>query len=101
PDVRLFNDSFRDFVLNYCFTGTLVSIETQAKQKSPWERLKLPLLVALAGVLLFLMITQREFFGSSLSLITGLTTGIPTVFKLISFLQSQGGGQKVLNSAAN
>ena len=101
PDVRLFNDSFRDFVLRHCFTGALASIETQAKEKSPWESLKLPLLIALGAVLLFLAITQREFFGSSLSIITGLTTGIPTVFKLLSFLQSQGGAQKVLNSAAN
>lgn len=101
PDVRLFNDTFRDFVLSHCFTGALASIETQAKQKSPWESLKLPLLIALGAVLLFLAITQRDFFGSSLSIIAGLTTGIPTVFKLLGFLQSQGGAQKVLNSAAN
>jgi hypothetical protein len=100
-DVRLLNDTFRDFVLSHCFTGRLASAESEAKQMSPWEKLKLPLLVGLTALALFLVITQKEFLGSSLSLITGLTSGIPAVFKLLSFLQSQGAGQKVLNSAAN
>ena len=101
PDVRLLNDTFKDFVLGHCFTGRLASAESEAKQMSPWEKLKLPLLIGLTAVTLFLVITQKEFLGSSLSLITGLTSGIPAVFKLLSFLQSQGAGQKVLNSAAN
>jgi hypothetical protein len=99
PDVRLLNETFRDYVLRYCFTGNLASIESQAKQMSPWEKLKLPLLVGLTAVVLFLVITQREFFGSSLSIITGFTSSIPAVFKLLSFFQSQG-GQKMLSSAA-
>jgi len=101
PDVRLLNQTFSDFVLRHCFTGKLASIESEAKQMSPWERLKLPLFIGLAGLVLFLVITQKEFFGSSLSLITGITSSIPAVFKLLSFLQSQGSGQKILNATSN
>jgi hypothetical protein len=104
PDLRMLNETFKQFVLQDGFTGALASIEDQAKKMSPWENLKWPLVFAAGGVVLFLMFTQREFFGSSgssLSLITGFTTAIPAVFKLLGFLQSQSTGSKMLNSAAN
>jgi hypothetical protein len=101
PDVRLFNCSFKDFVMRNCFTDELASVESEAKVMSPWERLKLPLLLLIGGVLLFLVITQRDFFGSSLSIIGSVIAALPSVFKLLGFFQSQSAGQKVLNSAAN
>jgi hypothetical protein len=98
PDVRLFNTTFNDFVLRNCFTRDLASCETEAKGMSPWEKLKLPLMLGVGGVVLFLLITQRDFFGSSLSIIGSLMAAMPSVFKLLGFLQTQSAGQKVLNT---
>lgn len=101
PEVRLLNDTFKEFVLGNCFTGDLAFAETEAKTMSPWEKLKLPLFIGMVTVVLFLALTQKQFFGSSLSIVGALISGLPTAFKLINFLQGQSSGQKVLNSAAN
>jgi hypothetical protein len=88
------NETFKRFVLSQTLAGGLEQIESQAKKASPWEALKVPLLVVFVGALLFLVLTQRDFYGSSLTIITGLTTGIPAFFKVLSLFQSEGASPK-------
>jgi hypothetical protein len=94
PEIRLMNETFKRFVLSQTLAGGLEQIESQAKKASPWEALKVPLLVVFVGALLFLVLTQRDFYGSSLTIITGLTTGIPAFFKVLSLFQSEGASPK-------
>ncbi|HEV2827349.1 MAG TPA: cache domain-containing protein [Pyrinomonadaceae bacterium] len=101
PDLRLMNQTFKHFVLTQCSQTGLVSIEDQAKRNSPWHMLRIPLLIGFVGVILFLVLTQKDFYSSSLTTITGLVTGIPALFKLLSVLQSDGPGQKLLQGASH
>jgi hypothetical protein len=101
PDLRLMNQTFKHFLLTQCSQTGLVTIEDQARRSSSWHMLKIPLLVGFAGLLLFLVLTQKDFYSSSLTIITGLVTGIPALFKVLSILQPDGAGQKLLHGAAS
>ena len=93
PNIKLMNETFQRFVLSQSLSGGLELIETQAKKASPWEALKVPLLIVFVGVLLFLILTQKDFYSSSLTIITAVTTGIPAVFKLLSLFQGESASQ--------
>jgi hypothetical protein len=99
PDLRLMNQTFKDFLLTQCSQTGLTSIEDQAKRNSTWHMLKVPLITGFVGVLLFLFLTQKEFYGSSLTIVTGLATGIPALFKILSLFHGEGVG-KIASSAA-
>jgi hypothetical protein len=101
PELRLINQTFKHFLLTQCSQTGLVSIENQAKRNSTWHMLKIPLLIGFVAVISFLLLTQKEFYSSSLTMITGLMTGIPALFKILSILQSDGAGQKVLQGATS
>ncbi len=84
PDVRLMNKSFRQFVLS---TATPEEIRADARMDSSWSKLRLPLLLVLLGVALFLLVSHPELYSSSMAIITALATGIPTVFRLLGMFQ--------------
>ena len=87
-DVHLMNDSFREFVKSTDQISFIAEHDQRAKQGSLWQSLKGPLLVVMLAVAVFLFVTQREFYSSSLALVTAVTTIIPAFFKLLSLLQS-------------
>lgn len=101
PDLRLMNYSFKRFVLAQASSAGLVSMEDRAKTSSSWHTLKVPLVTGFVGVVLFLFLTQKDFYNSSLTVVTGLTTGIPALFKLLSIFQGDGVSQKILSGVTN
>jgi hypothetical protein len=52
-----------------------------------------PLSIAVASVIVFLFLTQRELYNSALPIITAITVGVPTFFKLVSVLHGDGAGK--------
>ena len=96
PDLRPMNETFKDFVLARTANENLRVKETQAKSASQWEAFKIPLFVAFAAVVVFLVFTQKDLYNSSWTLLTALTTGVPAVFKVVSLFQ--GGGGKIVNT---
>jgi hypothetical protein len=88
-DVHLINDSFRQFVKS---TEQIVSVceyEEKVQRDSPWNTLKVPLLVILVGITIFLFVTQCDLYTSSLAVLTAVTTIIPAIFKVLSIFQSE------------
>jgi hypothetical protein len=90
PDVKLMNDSFRLYVLAKGKSEGLDRRETQ-KLESSWESLKLPLGITIACVILFLFVTQRDLYNSTLAVVAAITAGIPSIFKLLDLLQRDAG----------
>ncbi|MDQ1557284.1 MAG: hypothetical protein QOD32_344 [Pyrinomonadaceae bacterium] len=84
PDVRLMNESFRHFILS---TVVPDEIGASARTGSSWSKLRLPLLVILVGIALFLLVTHPDMYSSSMAIITALATGIPAVFQLLGMFQ--------------
>ncbi|HEV2800346.1 MAG TPA: hypothetical protein VGW12_07610 [Pyrinomonadaceae bacterium] len=84
PDVRLMNESFRQFVLSTVVPDEIGALE---RTGSSWSKLRLPLLLILVGIALFLLVTHPEMYSSSMAIITALATGIPAVFQLLGMFQ--------------
>jgi hypothetical protein len=87
PDVHLMNESFRQFVKSDGCARDVAECEKEAKKDSLWHIMKPPLLVVLISVVLFLFITQRDLYTSSLAIMTAITTAIPALFKVLSLFQ--------------
>jgi len=93
PAVRLMNESFKYFVLGVEDGETLAHCEEKARKSSNWEALKVPLSIGVASVIVFLLLTQREIYNSTLPIITAITAGVPTFFKLISVFHGDSAGK--------
>lgn len=87
PDIHLFNESFRQFVKSEKAMQAVAQFEREVKKDSLWHVIKSPLLVVLVSVVLFLFITQRDLYTSSLAIMTAITTAIPAFFKVLSLFQ--------------
>ena len=75
------NDSFKKFVLE----GDNQEVIKWAKQSSTssWGKVKMPLIMVLAGVLVFLFSTQPSAFKSTISIVSAVTAGIPALIKIL------------------
>lgn len=87
PDIHLMNESFRQFAKSERASQVVAEFEKEAAKGSLWQIIKAPLLVVLISVVLFLFITQRDLYTSSLAIMTAITTAIPAFFKVLSLFQ--------------
>lgn len=83
-DVHLFNATFRQFVRSAEQVSFVVEQDKQARQGSLWQTLKVPILVTMLGITVFLFVTQQDLYSRSLALMTGITTLIPALFKVLA-----------------
>ncbi|MEK6288341.1 MAG: hypothetical protein AABO57_21705 [Acidobacteriota bacterium] len=90
PGLRLMDESFRRFVLSASH-GEDIDAWRQAGS-SNWELMKAPLLLILLSVALFLFVTQKEVYDSSVSFLSALTAGLAALFKLFGMFQKKGAG---------
>jgi hypothetical protein len=83
-DVHLFNATFRQFVKSADRVSFVVEQDKQTQHGSLWQTLKLPILVTMLGITVFLFLTQQDLYSRSLALMTGVTTLIPALFKVLA-----------------
>ena len=88
-DIHLMNESFRQFVKSTEQVADVAHHEETVRRGSLWNTLKGPLLVILSAVAVFLFVTQRDLYTSSLGVLTAITTLIPALFKLLSLFQNE------------
>lgn len=86
--LHLFNESFRKFVLGAEQFSTVAEDDQKARDESLWQTLKVPILATMITIAAFLFWTQQDVFTSSLAVVTGVTTLITAVFKMVSVFQS-------------
>jgi len=85
PKLRLMDESFRRFVLANCPAH---KVESWVKgETSHWETLKGPILLVVLGVAVFLLLTQKNVYDSSISFLSALTGGLAALLKLIGLFQ--------------
>ena len=87
-DVHLFNATFRQFVKSADQVSFMVEQDKQTQQGSLWQTLKVPILVMMVGITAFLFLTQQDLYSRSLALVTGITTLIPALFKVLAMFNS-------------
>jgi hypothetical protein len=83
-DLHLFNASFRQFVKSADHVSFVVEQDKQTQQGSLWQTLKVPILITMLGITVFIFLTQQDLYSRSLALLTGITTLIPALFKVLA-----------------
>jgi hypothetical protein len=87
-EVRLMNESFRQFVLEHGRSDKeVVFTEGQARKTSSWQYTKVALSVVVVGIMVFLFATQRDLYNSTLVTLTSIAAGVPAVFNFFSLFQ--------------
>ncbi|MFQ5709351.1 MAG: cache domain-containing protein [bacterium] len=82
PEFRIMNQSFRKFVLDEQDSDQVVTW-ARSVSTSYWSKLKMPLAIGFAAVVLFLFSTQPTAFRSTLTIISAVAGGIPALIKLL------------------
>ena len=94
--LRLFNQSFRNFVLTVVDKEEALRYEKEAAQGSSWETYRTPLLMVLAGAMLFIFYTQKDTWTMMLAVLTAFSTFVgilPRLGFLIPAFLSRGEGK--------
>ncbi|MES2647793.1 MAG: cache domain-containing protein [Bacteroidota bacterium] len=86
--LKLFNNGFRNFILTAIGNLEAMKIKNQIKDNGNWNRLKYPLFIIMAAILLFLLVSQQEAYSKIITYAATLATGIPLVMKLFSIFDS-------------
>jgi hypothetical protein len=93
PNISLFSETFRLYVLAAEQREHLVSRARAERGASTWDSLRLPFFVIIISFLLLLFATQKDLLTTTTALATALTTGLPIIMKLIGvFTEKRMGG---------
>jgi hypothetical protein len=87
-DVHLLNDSFRQFVNSTEKLEFVTKQEEETKKASLWHTVKVPILIVLVAITIFLFVTQKDLYTSALAIVTAVTTIIPALFKVLTIFHS-------------
>ena len=93
PDLRLINESFRRFVVGECCRPETVAAWIGEDNTSSWNTLKVPLITVLAGGALFLYLTQRDVFDTTIAFAAAVAAGLPAIFKLLGVFEREKNGK--------
>ncbi|MBV9186498.1 MAG: cache domain-containing protein [Acidobacteria bacterium] len=83
PNLELFSESFRLYVLEAAERENIVTIARENRGASTWDSLRLPFFVIIISFLLLLFATQKDMLTTTTALATALTTGLPLLMKLV------------------
>jgi hypothetical protein len=86
--LHVFNESFRRFVQSTEQLACCAGADAEARKDSSWQLFKVPILVTLMAIAGFLFVTQQDVFSSSLALVTGVTSIITGLFKVLSMFNT-------------
>lgn len=88
-DIRLFNDSFRCFVLTR--HEDVAEEMMAAEEHGAWDRLRVPLLVVFLASTAFFFATQKDLVNATSAILTGLAAGLPALLKLVGLFTDRRG----------
>ncbi|MFZ0389829.1 MAG: cache domain-containing protein [Calditrichia bacterium] len=83
PIFRLMNESFRTFVLSKQETPEIVQWEQEEVSHSSWSQIKVPLILAVAVIIIFLFTTQPDLFDTTFTFLTVSAAAIPALLRLM------------------
>lgn len=82
--LKLFNGGFRDFIMTAIGRYEAMQIQQQIKDTGNWSKLKIPLLLIIMAVLVFLFTSQKETYTDLIKILAVVTGGIPIVMQMFS-----------------
>jgi len=95
PNLKLFNETFRLYVLGAGQRENLVTREREQRGPSTWDSLRIPFFIIIISIILLLFATQKDLLTTTTAFATALTTGLPMMMKLIGvFTERRLGGDR-------
>jgi hypothetical protein len=91
PNLSLFSETFRLYVLGAAQREDLVSRARAEQGASTWDTLRLPFFIVIISFLILLFATQKDLLTTTTALATALTTGLPIIMKLIGVFSEKRG----------
>lgn len=85
PELRVMNTTFQKFILASSSLEDVVAWKKEAR--SNWNTMKGPFTGILIGIALFMFMTQRELFNSTIAIFSGFAAALPAIFKLFGLFQ--------------
>src|SRR5262245_17606935 len=82
PKLRLMDESFRRFVLAAADTEDYVKWQREGRH-SNWEAFRIPVVLLILTLGVFLFLTQREFFNSTISSVSAVTGVLAVLLRLV------------------
>ena len=83
PNLELFSESFRLYVLAAAPRENVVSRAREKRGTSTWDTLRIPFFVIIISFVLLLFATQKDLLTTTTALAAALTTGLPILTKLV------------------
>ena len=88
PALRPMNETFRHFILTRECTKQVEALENE-DGPSAWDRLRIPLGVAVVGAGVFLFATQKELYNAIFGLVTAAAASVPALIQTVGKLVGQ------------
>ncbi len=85
--LMLFNKGFRNFILTAIGNAEANRIKDQVKDNGNWGSLKIPLIIAVLAILVFLIASQQEAYTKIITYVTAIGAGVPAILKVVSLFQ--------------
>ena len=85
----LMNEEFRTFILTEIIEEDVELEKQQSGSSSAWNTFKIPFLVILIAILMFVFITQQETFNKLMAGLVAVAGSLPILIKLLSFTQEK------------
>ena len=83
------NRTFRHFVLSPPAAVCGPAVEARLEEALPlsaWDRFRVPFAFVVLGVAVFLFLTQRETYNTTIGAVIALSTQVPNVLKAVMML---------------
>jgi hypothetical protein len=87
-EIKLFSPSFRAYLICKKNTPEVYRLQKKFQQNSTWQSFRVPLLIILLGIALFIFFTQEETFQKLTAMVAGITSVVSLALKFFS----EGGG---------
>jgi hypothetical protein len=91
PALRLSDEAFRRFVASRSFEEEFSVWEKEGRH-SYWELVKVPLGLVLITVAVFLFVTQKEFYDSTMTFLSAAAVGLAAILRLLGLFQGKPSG---------
>lgn len=86
--LKIFNYGFRNFILTAIGNSEVMEISKQINDNGNWSKFKIPFLIVIIAILVFLFASQQEAYSTIIKYLTAITVGVPAILKLLSYFNN-------------
>lgn len=90
--LKIMNRSFRNFILTTVNPEEALALEHEVNKGGTWKVIRVPLLLTLLALGLFIFYTQEKIYHNITAFIGSIAVALPMIFKVVSSFQSHRSG---------